>query len=226
MTSRALIPLVALILGACARHTIPPVVLTPQTRIGPAEDYGPGILEATSRDVDFKLDAPAYVISLRVTEARGIEVIAPYSVSRRYKRGAHHVRAERLTSWTEETYSPALTSPPLAPPCTQPADKRAATDGEGCVDWAPYTRQVTETISQLRYDSPPGNVGYWLLIVSDAPTRAHDLIGQIKLLDLPSTSLVDRVHSIPERLMGSRTTRWAAYYAAFGMPNLAAADKP
>jgi hypothetical protein len=211
----------ALLLAAtgCARHTIPSVVLTPQTRIGPTEDYGPGIVEATSRDVDFKLDMPAYVIAMRVTEARGVELIAPHTGSPRSQRGAHYFRAEPLTSWREGTYSPAFDGPPLSPPCTQPADQRATPFTAGCVDSPDYAPQVTRNITQLRYNSPPSQVGYWLLIVSDAPTRARDLLRQVKQLDLPNASLADRVHSIPEAMIASRTTRWAAYYAAFGTPS-------
>jgi len=220
MSSRLLIPLSALALAGCARHTIAPVVLTPQTRIGPAEDYGPGIVAATSRDVDFTLDMPAYVIAMRVTEARGVELIAPHTGNPRSQRGTHYVRAEPLTSWRDGSYSPALDGLPLfSPPCTQPADQRATPFSEGCVDWPDYAPQVTRNITQLRYNSPPGQVGYWLLIVSDAPTRAHDLLRQVKQLDLPNASLADRVQSIPEAMIASRTTRWAAYYAAFGTPS-------
>src|SRR6267378_1330341 len=81
-----------LVAAGCARHTIPPVVLTPQARIGPAEDFGPGILDVTPSDVDLRLDVPAYVIALRVTREFGIQVIAPVSGSPRSKRGAHYFR--------------------------------------------------------------------------------------------------------------------------------------
>jgi hypothetical protein len=75
MSSRILVPLFALALGACARHAIPPVVLTPQTRIGPAEDFGIGITDATPTWVKFDLALPAYVIGLRMTDVGGIEQV-------------------------------------------------------------------------------------------------------------------------------------------------------
>src|SRR6266545_3051823 len=108
----------ALLLAAagCARHTIPPVVLTSQVRFGPAEDFGPGIVDVTESDVDLKLDAPAY----------------------------------------------------------------------------------------------------WLLIVSDAPTPAGDVMRRLGLMNLAYLALGDLVRSIPEPLIDSRTTHWAAYYAPFG----------
>src|SRR3979411_311446 len=101
---RTAVSVLALLLAAagCARHTIPPVVLTSQARIGPAEDFGPGILDVTASDVDLKLDAPAYVIALRVTTELGIQVVAPVSGSPRSKRSTHcfrgGARAEADTS--------------------------------------------------------------------------------------------------------------------------------
>jgi hypothetical protein len=212
--------------AGCARHTIPNVVLTPQTRIGPAEDFGPGIVEATSRDVDFTLDLPAYVIALRVTEARGVELIAPESRTSRSKRGAHYLRAEPLTSGGAGTYWSAFAGLPLAPPCAQPADRRATRFDNGlssfdtCVDFS-YVPEVSHPIIQRGYSSPLDRVGYWLLIVSDAPIRAREIRRRVDSLDLRHTSLVHRVHSIPEALIFARTTRWAAYYTPFGVPSLA-----
>ena len=88
------VSVLALLLAAagCARHTIPPVVLTPQARLGPAEDFGPGIVDVTESDVDLTLDAPAYVVALRVTNELGVQVVAPVSGSPRSKRGTHYFR--------------------------------------------------------------------------------------------------------------------------------------
>src|SRR3979411_2157029 len=91
---RTAVSVLALLLAAAgwARPTITPVVLTSQARIGPAEDFGPGILDVTASDVDLKLDVPAYVIALRVTTNLGIQVVAPVSGSPRSKRGTHYFR--------------------------------------------------------------------------------------------------------------------------------------
>src|SRR5258706_3896848 len=75
MSSRTLIPLVALSLAGCARHTISPVALTPQTRVGPALDFGVGIVDATPEWVKFDLALPAFVIGFRMTDAGGIEQV-------------------------------------------------------------------------------------------------------------------------------------------------------
>src|SRR5258708_29151668 len=92
MWSRSLSPFVVLALAACARHTIRAVDLAPQTRVGPAADFGPGIVDVSPSDVDLRLDAPAYVIALRVTNELGVQVVAPVSGSPRSKPGTHYFR--------------------------------------------------------------------------------------------------------------------------------------
>src|SRR5436189_2617606 len=92
MWSRSVSPLVVLALTACAQHAIRPVDLTPQTRVGPAADFGPGIAAVTSSDVDLRLEVPAYVIALRVSHEPGVQVVAPVSGSPRFKPGTHYFR--------------------------------------------------------------------------------------------------------------------------------------
>src|SRR5712691_8976541 len=76
----------------CARHTIPPVELINQTRIGPAEDLGPGITGVGSNGITFDLSAPAHVVVLRVTNANGIEPVRPLrSGDRSALRSGRHV---------------------------------------------------------------------------------------------------------------------------------------
>jgi len=190
--------------AACARHTIAPVVLTPQTRFGPAEDYGPGIRDVTPSDVDLMLDVPAYVIALRVTSELGIQVVAPQSGSPRSKRGAHYFRGGAVS--VADTSLRSVSSQP----CTVRGDSR-----ESCMGVPTRYR-----ISQLKQGGATSDApGYWLLIVSDAPTPAQEVVRRLGLMNLADTSLVALVRSIPEPLIASRTTRWAAYYAAFGTQN-------
>jgi len=193
----------ALLLAAagCARHTIAPVVLTPQTRFGPAEDYGPGIRDVTPSDVDLMLDVPAYVIALRVTSELGIQVVAPVSGSPRSKRGAHYFRGGAVSVADTSLRSVSST------PCTIRGDSRESCTG------VPTRYRITQLKQGGATSDAPG---YWLLIVSDAPTAAHEVMRRLGLMNLADTSLVALVRSIPEPLIASRTTRWAAYYAAFG----------
>jgi hypothetical protein len=195
----------ALLLAAagCARHTIAPVVLTPQTRFGPAEDYGPGIRDVTPSDVDLMLDVPAYVIALRVTRELGIQVVAPVSGSPRSKRGAHYFRGGAVS--VADTSLRSVSSKP----CAVRGDSR-----ESCMGLPTRYR-----ISQLKQGGATSDApGYWLLIVSDAPTPATEVLRRLGLMNLADQSLEALVRSIPEPLIASRTTRWAAYYAAFGVP--------
>jgi hypothetical protein len=69
------VSVLALLLAAagCARHA--PVAVLPQTRIGPAQDFGLGIVDATPYWVKFDLDLPAYVIGFRMTDVGGIEQV-------------------------------------------------------------------------------------------------------------------------------------------------------
>jgi len=200
---RTPVSVLALLLAAtaCARHAIPPVVLTSQTRLGPAEDYGPGILDVTPSDVDLRLDAPAYVIALRVTTELGIQVVAPVAGSPRSKRGTHYFRGGAVS--TSDTSLRTVSSKS----CTVRADSR-----ESCVGM-PMRYQITQLKQGGATSDAPG---YWLLIVSDAPTPAQEVMRRLTLLNLADTSLVRLVRSIPEPLVASRTTRWAAYYAPFG----------
>jgi hypothetical protein len=195
----------ALLLAAagCARHTIAPVVLTPQTRFGPAEDYGPGIRDVTPSDVDLMLDVPAYVIALRVTRELGIQVVAPVSGTPRSKRGAHYFRGGAVS--VADTSLRSVSSKP----CAVRGDSR-----ESCMGLPTRYR-----ISQLKQGGATSDApGYWLLIVSDAPTPATEVLRRLGLMNLADPSLEALVRSIPEPLIASRTTRWAAYYAAFGVP--------
>src|SRR5256885_10807468 len=97
---RTAVSVLALLLSAatCARHTIPPVDVTPQTRLGPAADFGPGIRDVTPSDVDVMLEAPAYIIAMRVTKELGIQVIAPVSGSPRSKPGGHYFRGGAVSA--------------------------------------------------------------------------------------------------------------------------------
>jgi len=188
--------------AGCARHPIPDVVLTPQTRIGPTEDFGPGIVEITPSDVDLILDVPAYVVALRVTRELGIQVVAPRSGSPRSKRGAHYFRGG-ASSGADSSVSRAVSSKP----CALRADSR-----DSCVG-LPMPYRITQP---KQGGATSEAAGYWLLIVSDAPTPARDVIRRLELMNLADTSLVAVVRSIPEPLIAARTTRWAAYYAGFG----------
>jgi len=191
-----------LAVAACAPHNRS-VELAPQTRVGPAADFGPGIGDVTPSDVDLRLNVPAYVIALRVTNELGVQVVAPVSGSPRSKPGTHYFRGGEK--------APADTSMRTVSSraCTIRPDAR-----ESCVG-APVQYRISQLIQG---GAAADAAGYWLLVVSDAPTPALDVMRRLRLMNLVDTSLVALVQSIPEPLIASRTSHWAAYYAAFGAP--------
>lgn len=196
----------SLALAACAHSpnpgptaTLPPPL---QSRLGPAADFGPGIVDISSSDVDVQLNAAAYIIAFRVTRDLGVQLVAPLSGSPRSKPGVHYFRGSATSEIRSSAQLPAGVS---SRPCTRRPDSR-----ESCDDLAsPYK------ITQLKQGAPPEAAGYWLLIVSDTPIPPHDILRQLETASLPDTSLDDLVRRIPVPLVASRTQRWAAYYAAF-----------
>ena len=92
--------------------------------------------------------------------------------------------------------------------CTFRADSRESCPG------LPMPYRIRQLVPG---GAPDDAAGYWLLIVSDAPTPGREVMRRLGQMSLPDTSLVALVQSIPEPLIASRATRWAAYYAAFGV---------
>ena len=203
MPSRILVVGLTIALAACAHRSSADSAPPPlQTRVGPAADFGPGIMDITSSDVDLQLAAPAYVIAFRVTREGGVQLVAPLSGSPKSKAGMHYFRSTAKSEVLNSAQLPASVS---SRPCTGRPDAR-----ESC--WV-----GAQPVSQHLPGAPPEAAGYWLLIVSDTPTAPHDIMRQLEMMRLPDTNLVDLVRGIPEPLIASRTGRWAAYYASFAI---------
>lgn len=233
-------PVLALLLAAgCARHTIPPVVLINPTRLGPAEDFRAGIVAATNTKLEFVLDSAAQVIVLRVTDL-GVEPVRPAGGASptTVAAGLHRVSARTFllpsSSWVdapESRAAPASSSTCVYDYKEPTPSSTLVTDSAGrLVRKTVPARQAYEDCQRRErtrrsvfdrsgstggYTAVPRD-GYWLLIVSDAETSADDLRGR---LELPDTTLEATVRRLPEVLVGNRTTRWAAYYIAFGAPS-------
>jgi len=247
MSSRTLVPLVALALAACAKHSIPPVELINQTRIGPAEDFGPGITAVRSNGITFDLSAPAHVIVLRVTNANGIEPVRPVrSGDRSALKSGRHVAtlpgaaalapsSGRTAAYGVESYAGYLACAPVfeSDPTRAP-DPVAARDTTGRLARSAVTAQrryddcvrresARETIFQragpVALTRSRDDIGYWVLIVSDVPTAAADLNQRLAPMTFPDSSLLAVVQHVPEALVASRTSHWAAYYVPFGVPS-------
>jgi hypothetical protein len=232
----------ALLLAAgCARHTIPPVVLINQTRIGPAEDFGPGITGVQFNGINFDLASPAHVIVLRLTNSAGVEPVRPLrsrdksqllqgdylATAPNFSRSNYAAQAAQRAAYVSGVCGSPYeqdTSHPI--PAGADTSRRAAPRSNALAQrrYQDCVRREREANSQTEGPAPftqphVDDVGYWLLIVSDAPTTAGELAARLRLLGLPNTSLVDLVRALPEALVGSRTAHWAAYYVAFVGPS-------
>jgi hypothetical protein len=214
--------MVALAFAGCARHAIDPVVplvLTPQTRFGLGEGYGPGIVAASAHGMRFELAMPAHAIVLRVTE-EGIEQVSPTG---------GHDPATAPGTYSVRAVGPASGRPPMSAAVS--ADFSSDPGSLSCVpvldanlpakpDPSCVARAVARESPSVRSGPPSTREsederGYWLLIVSDTRTPAAELAYRLVQLDFEDTSLLTTVLELPSALVGSRTTNWAAYYVGF-----------
>lgn len=222
-TSLRVVLAVGMGLGGCARSHPPVLLLTPQTRFGLGETYGPGIVSASARAMRYQLEMPAHVIVLRVTED-GVEQVSPTSANDpTEKPGLHSVSAPRPRRRDVAGVNLAdLSTPPGSLSCVPVLDPNLnAKPDPTCVD-----RVAAATASQPVAVSRDGQlqvneVGYWLLIASDARTAAEDLRVRLRGFEAreedepEAATLLSIVQELPGLLVGGRTTSWAAYYVGF-----------
>jgi hypothetical protein len=224
MTSRPLVVVGLLAGAACARQAPLPVLLTPQSRLGLGEGFGPGIVTATARTLTFQLAAAAHVIVLRVMDDGTIEQVQPLRGGDPLVHpGAHAVTASGArVAATSKGRIPPLGSAVFGPgslscvPILDP-NLRAKPD-PACA-----AQEAARAANMLQADPPPPSqvrddeAGYWLLIVSDAPTAPGELEARLQQLDVDAGSLLGYVRQIPSALVGGRTTNWSAYYLGFAV---------
>src|SRR5262245_11648533 len=218
MTSRLWLAIVAVTVTSCARQAPLPVLVTPQTRLGLAEGYGPGIVSASARTMTFQLDAPAHSIVLRVIDDGTIEQVFP--------RGTGGSHAEPTGTYT------------LAATPAQPYAPDAPHVPSGQAYACPFSFDIEANLAPACFNVDPASAppetrpvptrarereaGYWLVIMSDAATSAAALDARLRALDVEGGSLLDTVRQIPGALIGGHTTNWAAYYVGFAvLPNAA-----
>jgi hypothetical protein len=202
----------------CGRSPAPSLLLTPQTRFGLGEGYGPGIITVNARAMRFELVTVAHVIVLRVTED-GIEQVSPAS-SRdpAVARGLHWVKVapERHPVDVVGPDPADFQSGPASLSCVPVLDPNLnAKPDPSCVERVSTRETRPRTSGPVRLGNALNDIGYWLLIVSDTRTPPDELkhrLGQIESADTPLLTLVQE---LPGVLVGGRTTNWAAYYVGF-----------
>ena len=222
MTARCFGAILVVAGAACARQAPLPVLLTPQSRLGLGEGFGPGIVTATARSLTFRLDGAAHVIVLRVMNDGTIEQVQPLRGGDLITQsGAHVVTATGArVSATPRARIPPLGSAVFGPgslSCVPILDPNLRAKA----DPACAAQEAARSADMLESSSPPPSrmrddeAGYWLLILSDATTAPVELEARLQELDLDAESLLGYVRQIPSALVGGRTTNWAAYYLGF-----------
>jgi hypothetical protein len=221
---RRLVAVVVFCAGACARQAPLPVLLTPQARLGLGEGFGPGIAAATARSMTFQLDTAAHVIVLRVLDDGTIEQVQPQQGGDPIiHSGAHTVTARgAAASSVSHGRVPPLGSAAFGPgslSCVPILDEnlRAKPDPACAAQEAQRSARLQEQSGAPPTRMRDDEAGYWLLIVSDAPTAPMELESRLQQLDLDAESLLEYVRQVPSALVGGRTTNWSAYYLGFAV---------
>jgi hypothetical protein len=176
-----------------AAQSPPPSV----TRLGTRDLYGPGIVTASSYQLQFELARPAHVIVLRVDPDGSIQPVFPAPEDQQTEKpsGRH-----------------ALEALPAAP-------AERTTEATGSLDPVLRTAQgVARQGTQVR----PSAVGdepvsikpkaYWLLIVSDVATSADDLQSRLETMQRDFPSITAELEGLARELTKRRTRKWTAYY--------------
>jgi hypothetical protein len=217
MSSRAFIPLLALALGCSAGPPMSRVVLTPQTRFGLGEEYGPGIVMATAREMRFELAVPAHAIVLRVTQ-EGVEPVrTTRDTDPAIGRGTHSVTAVGKTARRPlPTGAADVPAGPGLLECVPILDPNLqAKPSPGCVSRAVAGASPAMPSAVPSRRQSGNERGYWLLIVSDTRTPAAELEHRLAELEFDDTPLLTTVLELPSALVGGRTTNWTAYFVGF-----------
>jgi hypothetical protein len=123
------------------------------SRLGAAKNFGAGIVEASPARLRFELAKESYVIALQLDAQGGITPVFPTDTMP----SMHFPGAHVLTTALDDT---TASEDPVTQRRLQSAQELARTG-----------RAVRPPAVAME-DRPP--VGYWLLIVSDAPTTATD----------------------------------------------------
>jgi hypothetical protein len=189
----------------CALHQRP-APPPAQTRVGPVESFGRGIVESDVAWVRFDLDTAGYVIALRVAD--------PWSVIR-FRAYIPRECVARPTPRFREL---------LRRGCS-PSFIDVIEPVSGGRHFDPGVHTIRPRLSLGRtvrwsYGMPYYAAGYWVLIVSDAPISVSEVYNAVIAPQDADTILGYLANRIPAALIGARTKHWVAYVAPFGNDSL------
>jgi len=175
----------------------------PVTRLGSRTAYGPGIVAAATRRVEFELTRPAHVIVLLVDPDGSIQPVFPASGEGTTERAAGLQVVELKATPGAAQAGPEV--PHAAPPVMRSA-QQLAREGErarpsATGDDEPRVLPVTS---------------YWLVIVSDVPTSADEVQERLEAMTLQFSSMKAELEALARGLVARRTKTWAASYTPAG----------
>ena len=216
MTSGKFVIVGVLSIAACAHSTPLVELVTPQSHLGLGEGFGPGIISATAKSMTLQLDAPGYVIVLRVLDNDEIEQVRPAG------NGNDRVVPQGSYSFVaapRQAYAPRSASVPSGPvnPCPPSFDTESSLQRLDPACWTADRAVAAGAPQVLPTRARERESGYWLVIVSDAATPPQVLDARLRGLELDEGSLLDNVVQIPSTLVGGRTTNWSAFYVGFAV---------
>jgi len=175
----------------------------PVTRLGQRTTYGPGIVAASARRVEFDLTRSAHVIVLLVDPDGGIQPVFPASGEHTTERAAGRQVVELNAPTGAGTA--ARDVPHAAPPVMRTA-QQLASEGERA---RPSATGDDEARAALV-------VPYWLVITSDMATTAEEIQEKLESMNLQFSSQKAELEALARGLMARRTKAWAASYAPAG----------
>jgi hypothetical protein len=168
------------------------------TRLGSRDAYGPGIVEATSRQLRLELTRPAHVIVLRVDPDGSIQLVSPESGEGAVERPAGQQIVEMPPASRVEA---APEAPHVTDPVLRTADALAR---EG--------RRARPSATGSEEQAVAPATAYWLLIVSDVPTSAADVEARLESMNREFPTMKAELEGLTRALIGRRTRQWAAFY--------------
>jgi hypothetical protein len=185
------------VLSVAAAVVLPATQLTAQvTRLGARDAYGPGIVGATSQQLQFELTRPAHVIVLRVDVDGTIEPVFPQAEDSVTQKAAsrHVVAAAEFARAPEQAARPT-------DPVIRSADALAR---EG--------RRARPSAAGGEDQPLAAATAYWLLIVSDVATSAAEVQARLEATNREFPTMQAELDGLTRALMGRRTRQWAAFY--------------
>ena len=175
----------------------------PVTRLGRRTEFGPGIVAAGARRVEFELTRPAHVIVLLVDPDGGIQPVFPASGEHTTERAAGRQVVELKAATGAAPAAPDVSH---APPPVMRSAQQIANEGERA-----RPRATGDDEPRVALVVP-----YWLVITSDVATTAEEVQAKLESMSLQFSSQKAELEALARGLMARRTKAWAASYAPAG----------